>query len=42
MEKIFDPVKCKLKTLISKKTIISRGFTKLKDDFDLGDITVSS
>ena len=44
-EKIFDPVSCKSKQfyelLISKKTVVSRGFTKLKDDFDLDDITVS-
>ena len=38
-EKIFDPVKCKSKQfyelLISKKTMVSRGFTKLKEVFDL-------
>lgn len=44
--KIFDPVKCKSKQfyelLILKKTLASRGFTKLKNDFsDLDDITVS-
>ena len=43
--KIFDPLKCKSKQfynlLISKKTMVSRGFTKLKDDFDLDDMTVS-
>lgn len=27
--------------LIAKKGIVSRGFTKLKNDFDLDDITVS-
>ena len=44
-EKISDPVRCKSKQfyelLISKKTMVSRGFAKLKDDFDLDDITVS-
>ena len=44
-QKIFDPVRCKSKQfyelLISKKTVVSRGFTKLKDDLDLDDITVS-
>ena len=44
-EKLFDPVSCKSKQLyellISKTTVVSRGFTKLKDDFDLDDITVS-
>ena len=45
-EKIFDPVKCKsnqfYELLMSKKTMVySRGFTKLKEDFDLDDITVS-
>ena len=44
-EKIFDPVRCKSKQfyelLISKKTMNSRGFTKLKENFDLNDITVS-
>ena len=43
-EKIFDPEKCKSKQfytlLISKKTMVSRGFTKLKEDFDLDDMTV--
>ena len=43
-EKIFDPVKCKSKQfytlLILKKTMVSRGFTKLKEDFDLDDMTV--
>ena len=44
-EKVFDPVLCKSKQfyefLIAKKGIVSRGFTKLKNDFDLDDITVS-
>ena len=44
-EKVFDPVLCKSKQfyelLITKKGIVSRGFTKLKNDFDLDDITVS-
>ena len=44
-EEIFDPVRCKSKQfyelLISKKTIVSRGFTKLNEDFDLDNITVS-
>ena len=44
-EKVFDPVLCKSKQfyelLITKKGIVSRGFTKLKKDFDLDDITVS-
>ena len=44
-EKIFDPVRCKSKQfyelLISKKTMVSRGFAKLKEDFDLDGITVS-
>ena len=44
-EKVFDPVLCKSKQfyefLIAKKVIVSRGFTKLKNDFDLDDITVS-
>ena len=44
-KKIFDPARCKNKQfyelLIPKKTMVSRGFTKLKDDFDLDDITVS-
>ena len=43
-EKVFDPVLCKSKQfyelLITKKGIVSRGFTKLKKDFDLDDITV--
>ena len=43
-EKIFDPVKCKSKQFytlfISKKTMVSRDFTKLKEDFDLDDVTV--
>ena len=43
-EKIFDPVKFKSKQfytlLIPKKTMVSRGFTKLKEDFDLDDVTV--
>ena len=43
--KISDPVKCKSKQfyelLISKNTMVSRGFTKLKDNFDVDDITVS-
>ena len=43
-EKICDPVGCKSKQfyelLISKKTMVSRGFTKLKEDFDLDDKTV--
>ena len=43
--KIFDPVRRKSKQfyelLISKKTMVSRGFAKLKEDFDLDDITVS-
>ena len=43
---MFDPVLCKSKhfyeLLITKKGIVSRGFTKLKNDFDgLDDITVS-
>ena len=42
---MFDPVLYKSKQfyelLIAKKGIISRGFTKLKNDFDLDDITVS-
>ena len=45
VEKIFDPVRCKSKQfydlLISKKTMVSRGFTELKEDFDLDYITVS-
>jgi len=45
VEKIFDPVGCKSKQfyelLISKKAMISRDFTKLKEDFDLDDISVS-
>ena len=44
-EEIFDPVRCKSKQfyelLISKKTIVSRGFTKLNEDFDLDNTTVS-
>jgi len=44
-EKIVDPVGCKSKQfyelLISKKGMVSRGFTKLKEDFDLDDISVS-
>ena len=44
-EKIFDPVRCKSKQfyelLIAKKTMVSRGFTKLKEDFDLDDVFVS-
>ena len=44
-EKIFDPVRCKSKQfyelLNSKKTMVSKGFTKLKEDFYLDDITVS-
>ena len=44
-EKLFDPVLFKSKQfyefLITKKGIVSRGFTKLKNDFDLDDITVS-
>ena len=44
-EKVFDPVLCKSKQfykfLIAKKGIVSRGFTKLKNYFDLDDITVS-
>ena len=44
-KKNFDPVKCQSKQfyelLITKKTMVSRGFTKLKEDFDLDDITVS-
>ena len=44
-EKVFDPVLCKSKQfyefLIAKKGTVSRGFTKLKNDFDLDDITVS-
>ena len=44
-EKVFDPVLCKSKQfcefLITKKGIVSKGFTKLKNDFDLDDITVS-
>ena len=44
-EKVFDPVLCKSKQfyelLIAKKGIVSRGFTKLKNDFDLDDTTVS-
>ena len=44
-EKVFDPVLCKSKQfyefLITKKGIVSRGFTKLKNDFDLDDTTVS-
>ena len=44
-EKVFDPVLCKSKQfyefLIAKKGIVSKGFTKLKNDFDLDDITVS-
>ena len=43
-EKIFDPVKFKSKQfytlLIPKKTMVSRGFTKLKEGFDLDDVTV--
>ena len=42
---MFDPVLCKSKHfyefLIAKKGIVSRGFPKLKNDFDLDDITVS-
>ena len=42
---MFDPVQCKSKQfyelLITKKGIVSRGFTKLKNDFDLDNITVS-
>ena len=42
---MFDPVLCKseqfYELLITKKGIVSRGFTKLKNDFDLDDITVS-
>ena len=42
---MFDPVLCKSKQfyelLIAKKGIVSRGFTKLKNNFDLNDITVS-
>ena len=41
---MFNPVLCKSKQfyelLITKKGIASRGFTKLKNDFDLDDITV--
>ena len=44
-EKVFDPVLCKSKQcyefLIANKRIVSRGFIKLKNDFDLDDITVS-
>ena len=44
-KKVFDPVLCKSKQsyelLITKKGILSRGFAKLKNDFDLDDITVS-
>ena len=44
-EKIFDPVRCKSKQfyelLISKKTMVSRGFAKLKEDFNLDGIIVS-
>ena len=44
-EKVCDPVLCKSKHfyefLITKKGIVSRGFTKLKTDFDLDDITMS-
>ena len=44
-EKIFDSVRCKSKQFcnlfISKKTMVSRGFTKLKEEFDLDDMTVS-
>ena len=43
--KVFDPVLCKSKQfyefLITKKGKVSRVFTKLKNDFDLDDITVS-
>ena len=43
--KISDPVKCKSKQLyellISKNTMVSRGFNKPKDDFDVDDITIS-
>ena len=42
---MFDPVLCKSKQfyefLITKKGKVSRVFTKLKNDFDLDDITVS-
>ena len=42
---MFDPVLCKSKQfyelLIARKGIVSGGFTKLKNDFDLDDITVS-
>ena len=42
---MFDPVLCMSKQfyelLIAKKGIVSRGFTKMKNDFDLDDITVS-
>ena len=45
-KKVFDPVKCKsnqfCELLMSRKTMVySRGFTKLKEDFDLDDITIS-
>ena len=44
-EKIFDPVGCKSKQfyelLISKKAMVFSGFTKLKEDFGLDDISVS-
>ena len=44
-EKVFDPVLCKSKQfcefLITKKGMVLRGFTKLKNDFDFDDITVS-
>ena len=44
-EKVFDPVLCRSKQfyefLITKTGIVSRGFTKLKNDFDLDDITMS-
>ena len=43
--KIFDPVECESRQfyelLMSKKTMVSRGFTKPKEDFDLDDMTVS-
>ena len=43
-ENLFNPLLCKSKQfyelLITKKGIVSRGFTKLKNDFDLDDITV--
>ena len=44
-EKLFDPLLCKSKQfyelLITKKAIVSRGFTKLKNAFGLDDSTVS-